>query len=43
MNRKKWYVPNEICFKLLVVLPGSAVKGAGDENYSKAYCIFLLQ
>lgn len=43
MNRKKWNLSNEICFKLLVILPNTAIKGVDDEIYLKAHCGFLLQ
>lgn len=43
VNREKWSLSNEICFKLLVILPNTAIKGVDDENYLTAHCIFLLQ
>lgn len=43
VNRKKWDLANEICFKLFIILPNAAIKGVEDENYLKARCIFLLR
>ena len=43
VNRKKWNLSNEICFRLLVTLPNSAIKGVDGENYLQTRCMFLLR